>query len=123
MEHINKAAGEKKKPAFHSLVLISKLAEGAFDVTFSVIDEDTKENQSQHWKTPLVTMSLCDSVCHSLDLILYPVLHPLNSPLIKSISFQFGEKHVVGYCLKGLTEGQMIISVDLPLSTDAVTPS
>ena len=36
---------------------------------------------------------------HSLDSILQPVLHPLN---IKSVSFQFGEKDVVEYCVKDL---------------------
>jgi len=30
------------------------------------------------------------------------VLYLLNSPPIKYVSFQFGEKDVVGYCVKGL---------------------
>jgi len=33
-----------------------------------------------------------------------PVPRQLNSSPIKSISFQFGEKEVVGYCIKGHTE-------------------
>jgi len=37
-------------------------------------------------------------------LILQPVLCPFNSPPVKSISFQFGEKDIVGYLIKGLTE-------------------
>ena len=35
------------------------------------------------------------------------VLCPLTSPLIKSGSFQFGEKDVVGYHVKGLAEVQV----------------
>jgi len=47
---------------------------------------------------------------HSLDSILQPlrlILHPLNCPPIKSLSFQFGEKDVVGYRVKGFPEVQI----------------
>jgi len=35
---------------------------------------------------------------------MWPVLCPSNNPAIISVSFQYGEKDVVGYCVKGLTE-------------------
>jgi len=37
---------------------------------------------------------------------LQPVPHPLNKPPVKSISFQFGEKDVMGDSVKALTEVQ-----------------
>ena len=44
---------------------------------------------------------------HALDSILQLVLCSLNSPPIKSISLQFGEKNVAWYCVRGLTEVQI----------------
>jgi len=52
---------------------------------------------SRHWATDH----------HFLDLIQQPVLCPVNNSPIKSICFQFGEKDVVGYHIKGLTEVQI----------------
>ena len=61
--------------------------------------------------TPLVTDLQLGveplTVSHSLDLIVQPILCPLNSPHIKSIFFQFGEKDVVGHLVRGLTEVQI----------------
>ena len=37
-----------------------------------------------------------------MELILQQIIHPLNGSPIKSISFEFGEKDVVEYFVKGL---------------------
>jgi len=109
------------------LGVVSKLVEGARDPTVNVTDEDIKEYQPHQ-------QSLGSTACHqppsrdeaidhhSLNLILQPVVRPLNSLLIISLFFQFGEKDVVGYCVKDLNELQTT-SVVLSLPIDAVTPS
>ena len=56
------------------------------------------------WGTPLVTALHLDTEQLTTTLWVPPVPHQLNSSPIKSISFQFGEKEVVGYCIKGHTE-------------------
>jgi len=91
------------------LGVIYKLAEGALDPTVNVTDEDIKEYWHQHQSLGDTTHHHSPSRRwatdhHPLDLTLQPVLHPSNSPPIKSVSFQFGEKDVVGYHAKGLTE-------------------
>ena len=94
------------------LGVVSKFSEGALDPTGDVADEDIEEYQPQHGP-------LWDNTHHqspsrhgaidrcSLDPILYPVHCPFNSPPVKSVSFPFGEKDAVGYCVKGLTEVQV----------------
>ncbi|KAK4821571.1 LOW QUALITY PROTEIN: hypothetical protein QYF61_023478 [Mycteria americana] len=63
---------------------ICKLAEGAFDLAVNVIDE----NIEQHWSQGAVDR-------YPLDATIQPIPYPLNSPPIKSVSFQFREKEVV----------------------------
>ncbi|KAK4816210.1 hypothetical protein QYF61_013448, partial [Mycteria americana] len=73
------------------LGVICKLADSALDPTVYVIDEDTKQSWSQYG--PLRDTSVDH---YSLDVTIQPIPYPLNSPPIKSISLQFGEKDVVG---------------------------
>jgi len=64
-----------------------------------------------------------DSLTTTLGTTSQPVPHPLNSLPIKSISFQFGEKDVLGTILKALLKLRQMISVALSLFADAVAPS
>jgi len=74
------------------LGVIRKLDEDPLDCTVCVIDEDIDRH------------GVIDH--HFLDLILQPVLCSLNSPPMKAISFQFGEKDIIGYLVKGLLKSR-----------------
>ena len=90
---------------------VSKFSEGAFNPT-DVTDADVEEYQPQHgplWDdTHHQLPSRCGVIdCCSPDSILQLVLCSFNSSPIESVSFPFGGKDSVGYCVKGLTEVQV----------------
>jgi len=92
--------------------VICKLAERALNPTVCVTDEDIKQYWSQY-------RPLRDTTCHHspsgheaidhypLATTIQPILHPPNSPPIKTISPQCREKDVVGDYVQGLTEIQI----------------
>lgn len=60
--------------------------------------------------------------CSSLEVASQPMSYLLQSTFIRSFSFQFRNKSTVWDPVKGFAESREI-TVALPLSTDAVTPS
>jgi len=83
-------------------------SEVALDPTVNVTDEDIKEHWSQHWPLRDINCHWSPSGQwaighHSLSSILQPVPYPLSSLSIKSKLFQFRQKDVNRYHVKGLT--------------------
>lgn len=88
---------------------ITGTAEGMLNPSVCVTYEDVKKHWPEYWP-------LWDTICHwapsgrgaadhhYLGTTSQPLPHPLNSPPIKSMSFQSVEKDVEGYHVKGLTE-------------------
>jgi len=92
--------------------VICRLAEGALDPAVCVTDEDFKQYWSQYRPQRDTTCHQSSSEHQAVDhyplaVTIQPIPHPLDSPPIKSMSLQFGEKDVVGDCVKGLTEVQI----------------
>ena len=93
---------------WHHIPLVCQLHPTAWchQQTCWALTEDIKEYQSQHWLLRDTTHHWSPSRHwvidhHSPGSILQSILQPLSSPSVKSIFFQFGEKDVVVYCVKG----------------------
>ena len=108
------------------LDVVCKLAEGAFDLTVYVIDEDVKQHWSHYdrWGTPLVTSLHLDIeplittlwMRPSQQFLTHWTVRPSN-PYLSNLERPWGTMS------KALQLSRQMTFIALPLSTGAVTPS